>query len=651
MNKWWRYGLWSCVLVAVLAAAHLAFWQRYMVEKDFRQVELAVSYDEVSAMAGAEALTPLEGLREYKRHGVVGVVLREQLLAELEQTGVVEIYSGRALAGRQQADDAPAWLAELSKATELVRDNSYIVVHNKEVYQQILSQLTAKLAKTSAYKIGPNTYVIETTSPYIQMKGSLSDLGVGFSGSALRDIQAAGMTTILQIRTWPGATQKSIEKVFKIYRDIPNVSAVMFNDDTLPGHPSGDLLPILAEGIRQMHVPLIQIEFFNQYGLNKLGVLLDKEIIRLHTISTDELKKLSPAEAKDRFALAASERNHRILYFRPMLASPDMLQENLAFIDGVKSRLEKEGLTIGKAGLLPEVPVYRWISFIIGLGVIAGGLLLLEKLGLGILVKPLAVLSLLIWAGLLFYDYTFARKFMALASVIVFPTLSILTFVRREGQSLTAAVLTLLKISAFSLLGALFMVGLLADAGFMLKLDQFVGIKLAHVMPLVIVMMYFALFVAKGLNVQEKVRELVNHPVNLGIALAAGFMTVAVLIYVARTGNDAGIEVSGLELKFRSILDQVLGVRPRTKEFLLGHPALLIILVYGYRNNAFLPLLLLGAIGQASLVNTFAHIHTPLIISLARAFNGLWLGIVVGLVVLGIVALVLRKGRSLAWLK
>ena len=39
-------------------------------------------------------------------------------------------------------------------------------------------------------------------------------------------------------------------------------------------------------------------------------------------------------------------------------------------------------------------------------------------------------------------------------------------------------------------------------------------------------------------------------------------------------------------------------------------------------------------IGQVSLVNTYAHIHTALIMSMQRSFNGLVLGIAVGLLLI-----------------
>jgi hypothetical protein len=99
-----------------------------------------------------------------------------------------------------------------------------------------------------------------------------------------------------------------------------------------------------------------------------------------------------------------------------------------------------------------------------------------------------------------------------------------------------------------------------------------------------------------------------------------------------RTGNDSGIGVSGLELKFRAVLDRLMMVRPRTKEFLIGHPALFLGIAFLLKQRRLLglPLVALGILGQVSLVNTFCHIHTPLLMSVIRAFNGLALGLVIG---------------------
>jgi len=45
------------------------------------------------------------------------------------------------------------------------------------------------------------------------------------------------------------------------------------------------------------------------------------------------------------------------------------------------------------------------------------------------------------------------------------------------------------------------------------------------------------------------------------------------------------------------------------------------------------PALLVGVLGQASMLNTFCHIHTYLTVSLMRAFIGLLLGAVLGMLI------------------
>lgn len=115
-----------------------------------------------------------------------------------------------------------------------------------------------------------------------------------------------------------------------------------------------------------------------------------------------------------------------------------------------------------------------------------------------------------------------------------------------------------------------------------------------------------------------------------------GLALVAVLIL--RSGNDPGIGVSQTELGFRALLNKLLFVRPRTKEFLLGHPFLVLGLALALRGDRrwLLLGLCLGAIGQASLLNTFCHIHTPLFISMARAALGWVLGALFGAVLFAV---------------
>ena len=119
--------------------------------------------------------------------------------------------------------------------------------------------------------------------------------------------------------------------------------------------------------------------------------------------------------------------------------------------------------------------------------------------------------------------------------------------------------------------------------------------------------------------------------------VVVGFVAlVALALFVARSGNDPGVGVSATELKTRALLDKYLYVRPRTKEFGLGHPALLLGLAAAASRRFpqwVLPLLVIGAIGQSSLMDTFCHLHTPLLVSALRGLIGWALGAVFGALV------------------
>jgi hypothetical protein len=615
------------VVVGVLAAGHLAFWDRYQLEKDYKQVELLMDFNDLKAMHGSELAT----MESLKAHGLTTVLFKEQTVMDIESYGYGTVLTGSQLMVQAGVFSANSWVDDLIQSNTINPENTYLIFTDKDTFERVASQLAVKIPQSKTIETGEDTYLIETILTYDQLK----DIGIGFPADKLKLVEQAGLNAMVQVRTWPKVTVEGLETVFGPIKNIPNLSAIFFNDGTVPG-VAEKLLPEVARHIKGTPTgATVTIEFFPQNGINNLALLLDKNVVRLHTIGADELTKKNPSkiEVIDRFSLAAAERNHRALLLRPLVSTggEDPVAFYSDFLDDLKAELAREGLTVGVASKFPPNPVSKSIVLLVGLGVIGGGLLLLNKLGFGKGLPIIGGAALLVWAGLLYAMPDFARKLMSLASVIIFPTLAVLTFTKQEGLPLSRAVQRLVVMSLFSLIGALLMVGLLADVGFMLKLDQFVGIKLAHVVPLGIVTAVFVYLAASGDSTRERLESLLNKPIVVGMAAVAGVLLVAVAIYVVRTGNE-GPAVSGLELSFRTWLDNVLGVRPRTKEFLLGHPAMLALLYFGYRDNRFIPLLVLGVIGQVSLVNTFAHIHTPLMVSLIRFGHGLWIGVLIGVV-------------------
>ena len=146
----------------------------------------------------------------------------------------------------------------------------------------------------------------------------------------------------------------------------------------------------------------------------------------------------------------------------------------------------------------------------------------------------------------------------------------------------------------------------------------------------------------KGNLKAKKIKELSFSPVTYLTILIFAIIAVALIIYISRTGNEGPTSV--YETMIRNLLDKILGVRPRTKEFLIGHPLMLALLYYGYKDQ-YAPLLLGAVIGQISIVNTYAHIHTPIMVSLIRTFHGIWIGLVGGIVLIYITKQLAKLGR------
>jgi hypothetical protein len=130
------------------------------------------------------------------------------------------------------------------------------------------------------------------------------------------------------------------------------------------------------------------------------------------------------------------------------------------------------------------------------------------------------------------------------------------------------------------------------------------------------------------------------------LALMAGLA----FVYIARSGNTSDISPSAFELALRSNLTALLGVRPRFKEFAIGFPLMMLLPALRIEHKRLTGwLFAVGiAIGTSDIVDTFSHLHTPLLASLLRVFNGAVLGIVLGAIAIAVYRLV-DRGASVAF--
>ncbi|MDK2820480.1 MAG: hypothetical protein PWP31_445 [Clostridia bacterium] len=626
----WRYQqiLWVFVIIATLAAVVISAKREHLEEAN-RTVSVAVDFNQVEKLAQWSNLSNLETLKYLKQQGVNAVLFKEQTIENLPP----EVW---VCSGAELLDKFP----ESIKA-EVRPDSIYFVTRDHQIARQLELQLDNKVPGGVEVVNGSDLLALGVPLSTSELK----DLGLGFSVQDMKMVQQLGMYIIPQVRWWYGANPVSLEETLQPLRDYQgHILALLFNDKLLPGF---NYIDSLKEQIEQLGVPLGIIEFFPQEGLDKLVILLDKKAIRVHSMSENEMNNMAFSKAIDRFELAVKERNMRILIVRFNFSpgTTDWLKNNLNYINELTRTLENKGFIIGQAKPFPSYPFSRLWLFICGLGVIAAGILLMDKFGFFWLGMVMGLVGLIAWTGSLGlgYNMILARKVMALGASIIFPTLALLTAWRPTGRSLWSSIMILLRTTLISFMGAIIIASILTDNTFILKINEFSGVKLAFIAPL-------ALFTGAVLIFKEKQRisailkRGLNTSISVKFALLVLVTVIAGVIYLNRSGNE-GIGLLPLEGQIRSFLGDVLIVRPRTKEFLLGYPFLLLSLTLGYQHR-YLLLWLLGLIGQISLINTFCHIHIPLYISLLRIFNGLWLGLLIGIVMVLLVRLSRRFLRG-----
>jgi len=646
-------------IIVIMAAFGCSLWVnfglRLPVEAGNWTVGLVVDYDELKRIADSSQNIEFRDMaRKASLAGATGIVVRERILAEWEVAGDILVFTGGQL--NFQLEALYGELAGQSSAGLTINpEKTYILTRDPLVYDQIYSSLEAKRRYPESFQLsdymGIATHLHSSERAY---------LGMGFPMKQLEDAAAERLYIIPRLRSWEPVTLPGLTDVFSRVAQIPNLAAVGFHDSGLPGDTTDSvLLDNLRDAIASLNVPLVSFEFFDQNGLPAVAARLDNTLLRVHAIPENELHRYpNLQDAIGRYVVAVKERNIRYVYLRfPGLINPAAVMESsMELITDTREGLEDEGFIIGKPVPIRAAVIPFPILFFLGIGVLAAGGWLIALGGEKIVSRkwklPYALLVLfgfICWAGVLMVQPLLGRKLMALAASIVFPGLAlvlVLLFAEKHPRGKKSIIRTLLQmgvISAITLVGAFILSALLSEQRFMLKFDEFMGVKISHVIPLIFVPCVLWLREKNWYNTLSGTAKDSVRFWQLGVFI---ILAAALALYILRTGNDALGPIPDWERTIRLFLNRTIGARPRTTEFLIGHPMMMVLLYYGYRFNMF-PVLLIALMGQISLINTYAHIHTPLALSLQRSFNGGWIGVIIGLAGIVLLEVFFRLARKI----
>lgn len=609
----------TIAIIGILASGYTAL-RRHAVEVRNMAVEVVVDYDEVAQLAAQQGKSTVDALSAFKSVGASSCAVSAMNMRDAVDEGIV-VRSGpdRFIASRPVAEEIKTWLGvELPNMKDTLVETP--VAGNKV-------ELTVKLPWS-----------------YLQL------LPVGL-GQAAVDARSAGMQLIVRIPNYKGANPQSVDALLRLVKNSGAIT-VIFDGEQVLGFKGCEKEAGEAFVKNGMYFGLV--EFSKQKGADKLARAAESNVVVVHSITQAEMPNLSASTIIDRFQKAVRERGVRICYVRLYeTAGDDILHSNMNYVNGITKAIGKAGYQMKQAHPVDEMQVPSWLRVLSGAAVAAGIVLLILALvqlpsNMFTIVAVMVFLICIVGSA----AGETGRKAVALLGALSYPIMGVIycSRVEQNGSSKNH-LLRIVGLFAMTVLvsacGGLLVVGLLSERAFMLRLDTFMGVKLAHFLPVIAIAAVYLFgwgWGAATLEVQKermiaRIREIAANPIL--VWQAAGVVVVLALLglMVARSGNDSGLEVSSLEIRFRSILDKILYVRPRTKEFLIGYPALICGLGYALRGKKSwaAACIVVGCFGLVSALNTFCHIHTPIALTVLRVFNGLWVGLLVGLAVYRVV--------------
>lgn len=652
-------GLLSCVYLCV---------QRYYVENENMSIEQAMDYDAVVVLGRNEGYDLETTLEKCRQAGITSFTIYDTTLNKMTQRGECSLITrlGAELYYPQFHLDSYQY-------------EYYLIGKPKDqkdlYFDELTEDLQLRLGKENAVVLDNPQYRILGLHGVMP---ALGEVNLGIMSADANRIASYGFNVILRPTNYHNVTAADLEHFFQRADKIRNVTGIMFVGKEVLGYSPDpaqrkDLLQLTADRMlaRQMPFYMIesvnQLQYDNQDGMYDLAGLMHYDTGRVYAMAKEELEKITPEEAAMRFYISDLERNVRVNLF-PMYKKPrygqSLLDTNLSYISKVTQKLEGRGYHLDRASVLPVYYPNKVLLAIAAAAAACGFLFLLNLLmplsdrvnyGLMVLAVLFGAGGAWIAKGALFL------QMMAVGCAVTAPSAAILVLldfwrhqdltkklgygrVIRDGAlGLTAAVL-------MSMIGGIFIAAMLGNIRFFMEFDYYRGVKLTFILPIIIVAIgYLRRFPLMGHDFATSsdfisfAKDFLRIPIRMGTLILVGLLGLVAIVFVGRSGHTAGVPVPGIEVAMRRFLETVMYARPREKEFLIGHPAFFLMVAAMYRKWPELVhffTVLAAVIGVGSMVETFAHIRTPFIMSFIRGLNGWLTGLVLGILLICAIAVV-----------
>ena len=611
------------IIMAAMAAAMLlaclGMIPRLRAEQSNKTVAFAMEFRDLMTLA-VQSDSPADKIwKEINKLGVIGLSVSEFTGEELSLINPLSLKYG------------PAEQFGIS-SEKILPDRAVILIDKSSPYfGPLYEYLKLKMPAVEIIEIGPEAAII--------LPGNTSDFKISsfvpdFYG--LDFCRENSIPVLFRPGSCPASgaadTAAAFDQLTSIYSNIKNVTA---SGMIMAGYPD---YKQLADVMKRKGITFSQTEFIKQVGAAGFAEAIYPMVIPLHSLTRDEVvsRSISRLQITERFVRAIHERSVRLIMVRPydlnMGGRLEVFIEDLEFTGGsIKAR----GYEFGWPSNLRAWPDSLAGALACGITLIFCGWFYIVRLNAGenerVSIKALSFLilaSLMMSVGM-WKVPLLARVFGGLCGALA-ASEAALTALESYKKPVLGAVKGLFIVAAGGLAIAAFYGTTMAA----LRLTPFSGVKLTLLLPPLLVLIHD---LRRRVH-PESLPEIINRPAVWGELFLIGIMMIAMLVMALRSDNVSNVPT--WEVAFREFMERTLLVRPRTKEFLIGYPALVFYWyvvrkgwIPGYREAV----RIVSVLAFSSAVNTFCHFHTLLSLSVIRTINGWWLGLLIGVIAVAVI--------------
>lgn len=450
-----------------------------------------------------------------------------------------------------------------------------------------------------------------------------------------------------EVEKYRSLGKKIIWRVSSYFYDLEKLNyiksgdIIVFNGPFVAGYPF--YIKKLKELFINKNLIFGFVEYYSSKNIQRGSIEFAYDLPfnnKIKLFSTYVVKDKSANAILNSIDLAFNERNCRLILFR--------FSDNLNFYDNINilkkthDNILKLSNTINKDYNLEEINKYltfiKIVSFVALILFIVYSFAsvsyyynFLVENGYNLNGSLFFTFNLFLFI-LFILSFVFKVEFIFEVLVLFFVSFLIVVFIYREiflREFSSNIVLFYFKLILWVIILGIFVQAVLFNQNLYLAINKVSGIKLLLILPI-----FLGIFLV--FNYKE-IRLFLIKRVRVIDIVVILFIFGVIGVYLLRSGN-MGFTFP-FETELRNILDNILIARPRFKEFLIGNPTLLFLLYFVYLKYTnklkdyefkMIPFLfLISFITFSDIVDTFLHVHTPVLFGLLRTFWALTIGLLI----------------------